>query len=90
MIWFSTFSEAITGTYNATYFSVRSRALGSFLSAILAMIANYLLGGLLDFRKMTINARVKLAYVLVFGCSGAYWVSASPSSNHSVNGGHSC
>ncbi|KDN52779.1 hypothetical protein K437DRAFT_148006 [Tilletiaria anomala UBC 951] len=76
LIWSGTFSEAVTGTFNATYFSVRSRALGSFLAAILAIIANCLLGAFLDFRRLTINQRAKIAYMLVYGLQGAYWIYA--------------
>ncbi len=73
MIWNSTWSEAVVGTYNAKYFSVRSRALGSFLAAVVAIIANYLLGFLLDYRKLTINARARLSYAIVFGYAGIVW-----------------
>jgi hypothetical protein len=38
------FNESFTGTYLTLYFSVRARALGSFLGAIMSMIAGNLLG----------------------------------------------
>ena len=40
LIWQTTFSEAILSTYIAKNFTVRSRALGSLLSAIVASLAN--------------------------------------------------
>lgn len=76
LMWTATFSESLTGTYNVTYFTVRSRALGSFLAAIVAMISNYVLGFFLDWQKISINARSKAAYFTVYTLAGAIWVSA--------------
>ncbi|CAO1613788.1 unnamed protein product [Sympodiomycopsis kandeliae] len=76
LIWTATFSESLTSTYNVTYFTVRSRALGGFLSAILAMIANYILGFYLDWQKFSINTRGKSAFITVYTLVGATWIAA--------------
>lgn len=74
MIWQTTFSESLVFTMNAEYFTVRSRALGSFLSAIVAVIGNYLLGFFLDWKKISINRRGKCAFLLVYVLQGAWWI----------------
>lgn len=48
MIFQSVFSEAFFSTYNATYFTVRSRALASLVSSICVIAANFILGFWLD------------------------------------------
>lgn len=76
LIWTATFSESLTSTYNVTYFTVRSRALGSFLSAVVAMISNYILGFFLDWQRPSINTRGKAAYFSVYTLVGATWIAA--------------
>lgn len=76
MIWQTTFSESLTGTYAVLYFTVRSRALGSFLSAIVASLGNYALGFFLDWRKISINRRSKWAFAAVYGMQGGWWIFA--------------
>ncbi|KAL4983840.1 hypothetical protein BDW68DRAFT_190987 [Aspergillus falconensis] len=46
LFWYSGWVQAYPGTHLATYFTVRSRALGSFLSAIVGTIATRLNGSL--------------------------------------------
>ncbi|KAL5046350.1 hypothetical protein BDW71DRAFT_207423 [Aspergillus fruticulosus] len=48
LFWYSGWVQAYPGTHLATYFTVRSRALGSFLSAIVGTIATRLNGSLVD------------------------------------------
>lgn len=72
-IWQSTWSEALIGTYAVNYFTVRSRALGSLLSAIVASLANYALGFFLDWKKPTLNARARYSFVVVYGLQAAWW-----------------
>lgn len=74
MIWQTTWSEALIGTYAVDYFSVRSRALGSLLSAICASIANYLVGFFLDWKKPSMNARGKWAFIVIYALQGGYWI----------------
>lgn len=77
MIWQTTFSESLTGTYNVDYFTVRSRALGSFLSAVVASLANYLLGFYLDYRGHSINTRIKSGFITVYALQGGWWIFAT-------------
>ncbi|PWN50005.1 hypothetical protein IE53DRAFT_115471 [Violaceomyces palustris] len=74
MIWQTTWSEALIGTYATNYFTVRSRALGSLLSAICASIANYLIGFFLDWKKPSMNLRGKWAFIVVYALQGGYWI----------------
>lgn len=82
LMWTATFSESLTSTYNVTYFTVRSRALGSFLAAIVAMLSNYILGFYLDWQKPSINTRGKSAYLAVYSLSGAIWIAAIVAMNY--------
>lgn len=77
MIWQTTFSESLTGTYNVTYFTVRSRALGSFLSAVVASLANYLLGFYLDYKGHSVNTRAKVGFVTIYALQGGWWIFAT-------------
>ena len=73
VIWQSTWSEALIGTYAVNYFTVRSRALGSLLSAITASLANYALGFFLDWKKPTINTRAKYSFIVIYTLQAAWW-----------------
>lgn len=48
LFWYFGWIQAYPGTYLATYFTVRSRALGSFMSAIVGTLATWLGGSLVD------------------------------------------
>ncbi|KAE8211541.1 hypothetical protein CF327_g4722 [Tilletia walkeri] len=76
LIFQTTFSESLTGTYAALYFSVRARALGSLLSAICAQLANFILGFLLDWQKVTVNRRSRVAYISLYAFAGGIWIFA--------------
>lgn len=73
LIWMGTFSEALTSTYAVTYFTVRSRALGSFLSAVVAALANYALGYFIDYKKLTLNKRAKVVFIGVYLVLQSTW-----------------
>lgn len=73
LIWQGTFSEALVGTYAAAHFTVRSRALGSLLSAIVAAMACYILGYLLDNQRWSINRRGKGAFLAIYAMQLAWW-----------------
>lgn len=73
IIWQSTWSEALIGTYAVNYFSVRSRALGSLLSAITASLSNYLLGFFLDWKKPSVNSRAKWSFGVIYALQAAWW-----------------
>ncbi|WFD29879.1 hypothetical protein MSPP1_000893 [Malassezia sp. CBS 17886] len=83
----TTFSEAIISTYTGGRFSVRGRALASFLSAIVACIANYLLGFFLDRSSMTMNLRAKLGFGIVYTLQLGWWIFAIVMMNR-YNGVH--
>ncbi|WFD29880.1 hypothetical protein MSPP1_000894 [Malassezia sp. CBS 17886] len=70
------FCEAIISTFTGNRFSVRARALASFLSAIVACIANFLLGFFLDRTSITMNLRAKLGFGIVFVLQVGWWIFA--------------
>ncbi|KAF7887784.1 hypothetical protein EAF00_010078 [Botryotinia globosa] len=53
------YSEAVMFTYESVWLSVRGRALGSFLSGIVAMISGNLLGAFLDREKWSLKKRAR-------------------------------
>lgn len=73
LIWQATFSEAVMFTYNSLWFSVRARALGSFVSGIMAIISGNLLGAFLD-SKVSLKMRSRAGFAVVLGLQGAWWV----------------
>ncbi|CDU22059.1 uncharacterized protein SPSC_00689 [Sporisorium scitamineum] len=73
LIWQGTWSEALIGTYAVDYFTVRSRALGSLLSAICASLANYLLGFWLDWKRPTVNTRARWSFGVIYSLQAAWW-----------------
>ena len=66
MIFQSVFSEAFFSTYNATYFTVRARALASLVASSCVIVSNFGLGFFLDWRKPTLNARAVGAFVFIY------------------------
>lgn len=73
MFWNTPFSEALIGTYAAENFSVRSRALGSLLSAVVAAMSCYILGYLLDIKRWTLNSRARYGFFFVYLTQFAWW-----------------
>jgi hypothetical protein len=73
LIWQGTFSESLIGTYAADNFTVRSRALGSLLSAIVAALSCYLLGFFLDAQRWSINFRGKTAFIAIYAMQFSWW-----------------
>ena len=74
LIWQTTFCEAILNTYIGDNFSVRARALGSLLSAIVGSLANYLQGYFLDNRRWTMNFRAKTDFIMVYALQIGWWI----------------
>ncbi|KIK71469.1 hypothetical protein GYMLUDRAFT_33646 [Collybiopsis luxurians FD-317 M1] len=68
------FAEAVYFTYLALYFTVRARALGSFLSGICAVIAGNLLGNWLDRAKFSLKLRARATFWTIAVCQGAWWI----------------
>ena len=66
MFWQSTFIESMINTYIGNNFTVRSRALGSLLSAVVASLANYATGAFLDWKGVTVNFRARLTFIVMY------------------------
>ncbi|KAK8147441.1 hypothetical protein G3M48_001606 [Beauveria asiatica] len=75
LFWYFGWIQAYPGTYLATYFTVRSRALASLLSAIVGTLATWLAGSLVDVpwvkdRKV----RALTAWILIALLNSATWI----------------
>lgn len=68
------FAESVFFSYNALWFSVRARALGSFVSGIVAVIAGNLLGVWLDQNRIAITKRARWAFIVIMTLQGAWWL----------------
>ncbi len=75
LFWYFGWIQAYPGTYLATYFTVRSRALGSFLSAVVGSLATWLGGSLVDI-PWTKNRKVRAltAWFLIALLNSATWI----------------
>lgn len=76
MIFQSVFSEAFFSTYNATYFTVRARALTSLVASTCVIISNFALGFFLDWRKPSINMRAKAAFCFIYAFEMSLYIYA--------------
>lgn len=81
MFWQSTYLESAIGTYVGNNFSVRARALGSLLAAIVASLSNYVLGGYLDWQRLSIRTRARTAFVALYTMQIGWYVFAIVMSN---------
>lgn len=70
----SVFAEAVFFTYQGLWFSVRARALGSFLSGIVAIAAGNVLGLFLDHTKWQLRMRARGSFIIIIALQGAWWV----------------
>ncbi|MBE3045811.1 hypothetical protein IMZ48_25360, partial [Candidatus Bathyarchaeota archaeon] len=68
------FSESVYYSYNALWFSVRSRALASFLGGIAAVICGNVLGVWLDQNQIALRKRARWAFAVIMTLQGAWWV----------------
>ncbi|KAK1917280.1 hypothetical protein P3342_012125 [Pyrenophora teres f. teres] len=71
------FAEAVYFTYLALWFSVRARALGSFLSGIIAVICGNLLGAYLDRTTVALRTRARTSFFIIAITQGAWWLWAT-------------
>ncbi|PMD41022.1 DUF895 domain membrane protein [Hyaloscypha variabilis F] len=71
------YSEAVMFTFESLWFSVRARALGSFLSGIVAIMAGNILGVWLDRKQIPLKTRARGAFFTILGLQGAWWVWAT-------------
>ncbi|GAB7335913.1 hypothetical protein MBLNU13_g08164t1 [Cladosporium sp. NU13] len=68
------FGVTYQGNYLTTYFTVRSRALASFLTAIIGALANILTGLVLDIKSFPRLAKSKAVYLFVLATVTASWI----------------
>lgn len=59
------------------WFSVRSRALGSFLSGIVAVISGNILGAWLDHTKVSLKTRSRSSFYAIVTLQGGWWIWAT-------------
>ncbi|KAG0649488.1 unc93 1 [Hyphodiscus hymeniophilus] len=71
------YSEAVMFTFESLWLSVRARALGSFLSGVVAIIAGNLLGAFLDRKKVALKTGARCAFITVLGLQGCWWIWAT-------------
>ncbi|OQD66643.1 hypothetical protein PENPOL_c004G00794 [Penicillium polonicum] len=68
------FGATYQGNYLTTYFTVRSRALASFLTAVVGAAANISTGLFLDLKFFSRGTRSKIVYIVVLVFVTASWV----------------
>ncbi|KAJ5780311.1 Major facilitator superfamily domain general substrate transporter [Penicillium paradoxum] len=71
------YTEAVMFSYQGLWFSVRARALGSFLSGVIALIIGNVLGAFLDNKRISLKRRTRYAFFFVVAWQGMCWVWAS-------------
>ncbi|KAF1812393.1 DUF895 domain membrane protein [Eremomyces bilateralis CBS 781.70] len=75
LFWYFGWIQAYPGTYLATYFTVRSRALASFLSAVVGTFATWLSGTIVDLPwARSRKTRAISAYILIALLNSATWI----------------
>ncbi|KAH9894625.1 MFS general substrate transporter [Xylariomycetidae sp. FL2044] len=60
--------------YLSLYFSVRSRALASLVSAIAQVVSTLIIGAFLDWTRFDLNKRARYAYIAMMALIGGCWV----------------
>jgi hypothetical protein len=63
--------------FELVWFSVRARALGSFVSGIAAVICGNLLGQYLDRAKIALRTRARTSFFFILVIQGAWWLWAT-------------
>ncbi|TPX17534.1 uncharacterized protein E0L32_003177 [Thyridium curvatum] len=71
------FAESVFFTYLALWFSVRARALGSFLGGIIAITCGNLLGHWLDRVQIPLKIRARYAFATIVTLQGGWWIWAT-------------
>ncbi|KAF1970341.1 hypothetical protein BU23DRAFT_570747 [Bimuria novae-zelandiae CBS 107.79] len=75
LFWYYGWIQAYPGTYLTTYFTVRSRALGSFMSAVVGSCATWLGGSLVDIPwHKSRQVRAVATFTLIAACNSATWI----------------
>ena len=70
----SVFAEAVFFTFQGLWFTVRARALASFLSGIVAMLAGNVLGAFMDRKKWSERARGRWSFLVLASLQGVWWI----------------
>lgn len=68
------YAEAVFFTYAGLWFTVRARALGSFLSGIMAIASGNVLGAFIDRNSLSLKLRSRGAFIFILGRQGAWWI----------------
>lgn len=68
-----TWSLPYIGSYMSLYFSVRSRALASLVTALAQVLATGMMGAFLDFKRVSLNARARCGFLGMMALSGGVW-----------------
>lgn len=71
------YAESVFFTYLSLWFTVRARALGSFLSGIIAVTCGNALGFWLDKTSVKLSTRSRAAFGVVVTLQGAWWLWAT-------------
>ncbi|ROW14210.1 hypothetical protein VPNG_04322 [Cytospora leucostoma] len=71
------FAESVFFTYLSLWFSVRARALGSFLGGIAAIISGNILGLWIDRTSISLKHRVRYGFAAIVILQGAWWTWAT-------------
>ncbi|KIW32200.1 uncharacterized protein PV07_03759 [Cladophialophora immunda] len=71
------YAEAVFFTYLSLWFSVRARALGSFVSGIIAVTCGNVLGHYLDRTKLSVKLRSRSAFFTIVVLQGGWWIWAT-------------
>jgi MFS family permease len=75
LFWYFGWIQAYPGTYLATYFTVRSRALASFMSAVVGTLATWLTGCLVDLPwHKDRKTRAVTTYALIAMINSGTWI----------------
>lgn len=73
----SVFAEAVFFTFEGLWFSVRARALASFISAIAAMLGGNILGAFIDRKQWSERTRARWTFSVLVTLQGAWWTCMS-------------
>ncbi|KAJ4327632.1 hypothetical protein N0V84_001881 [Fusarium piperis] len=68
------FAEAVFFTYLSLWFTVRARALGSFLGGLIAVIAGNVLGTWLDRVTVPLKTRARSSFAVIATLQGGWWI----------------
>lgn len=75
LFWYFGWIQAYPGTYLATYFTVRARALGSFMYAVMGSSATWLGGALVDLRwNKSRQTRAVVCFTVIVALNSATWI----------------